>query len=224
MPSRRPAVIVFDVNETLSDMSPMGQRFAEMGAPAHLARLWFAALLRDGFALTSTGTTETFAALGRGALRQLLAGVPIDRDLDDATEHVLAGFTALALHPDVADGVRGLRASGLRLVTLSNGAAGVARGLFERAGLLDEFEALLSVEDAGIWKPARGAYEHAARACGTQLRDMLMVAVHPWDIDGAAKAGMSTAWIARTRSSYPGYFTAPDTTVTSLTELAAQLS
>ncbi len=34
-----PSVIVFDVNETLSDMSPMGARFAEVGAPAPLAKL-----------------------------------------------------------------------------------------------------------------------------------------------------------------------------------------
>ena len=50
---RRPALLVFDVNETLSDMSPMGQRFEDVGAPAHLATTWFAGLLRDGFALTA---------------------------------------------------------------------------------------------------------------------------------------------------------------------------
>lgn len=220
----RPAVVVFDVNETLSNMSPMAQRFADVGAPPHLARLWFASLLRDGFALTSAGATEKFATLGRGVLHQVLAGVSLDRDVDDAVEHVMAGFTSLDLHPDVADGVRGLRASGLRLVTLTNGAASVPRGLLERAGLLAEFEALLSVEDARIWKPARGAYEHAAKSCGTEPHDMLLVAVHPWDIDGASRAGMATAWIARAGGSYPDYFTAPTTTVGSLTELAAQLS
>ncbi len=31
---RRPELIVFDVNETLSDMSPMAQRFADVGAPS----------------------------------------------------------------------------------------------------------------------------------------------------------------------------------------------
>jgi 2-haloacid dehalogenase len=38
---KKPSVIVFDVNETLSDMSPMAQRFADIGAPEHLAKLWF---------------------------------------------------------------------------------------------------------------------------------------------------------------------------------------
>ncbi len=64
----RPSVIVFDVNETLSDMAPMGQRFADVGADPRLARLWFAALLRDGFALTVAGAREDFAVLGHTIL------------------------------------------------------------------------------------------------------------------------------------------------------------
>lgn len=51
----RPRLMVFDVNETLSDVSVMGRRFADVGAPSHLAATWFAGLLRDGFALTAAG-------------------------------------------------------------------------------------------------------------------------------------------------------------------------
>ena len=47
------SVVVFDVNQTLSDLAPMARRFADVGAPEHLAKLWFATLLRDGFALTA---------------------------------------------------------------------------------------------------------------------------------------------------------------------------
>lgn len=220
----RPTVVVFDVNETLSDMSPMAERFADVGAERHLAKLWFATLLRDGFALTAAGGTEAFSRLGEGVLRQLLAGVELDRDPDEAVAHVMSGFASLALHPDVVDGVQALRRAGLRLVTLSNGSTKVAETLFDSAGIRGEFEALLSVEDAGTWKPARGAYEHAARACGTDLAQMLLVAVHPWDIDGANRAGMSTAWLNRTGSTYPEYFTEPTHKAASLTELAGTLS
>jgi hypothetical protein len=59
--NRDPSVVVFDVNETLSDMSPMARRFADVGAPEHLAKLWFATLLRDGFALTAAGGQRPFA-------------------------------------------------------------------------------------------------------------------------------------------------------------------
>lgn len=218
-----PTVVVFDVNETLSDMTPIAQRFTDVGAPEHLAKLWFASLLRDGFALTAAGAFEPFARLGQGMLRALLDGTALDRGMDAAVEHVMAGFMSLPLHPDVVDGVRALRQAGLRLVTLTNGSAQVAESLFGTAEIRNEFEALLSVEDTGAWKPARPAYEYAASACGTSLDEMLLVAVHPWDIDGAARAGMSTAWVNRAGGGYPEYFTRPTYMVTSLAELAQAL-
>ncbi|MGY1682185.1 haloacid dehalogenase type II [Geodermatophilus sp. SYSU D01176] len=219
-----PSVIVFDVNETLSDMSPMAGRFADVGAPAHLATTWFATLLRDGFALTAAGASRPFAGLARDALRAVLHGVDLDRDTDAAVEHVMSGFAELAVHPDVPDGVRALHASGRRLVTLTNGSVQVPERLLGGAGIRDRFEALLSVEDAGAWKPARTAYEYAVRTCGTDPADMLMVAVHPWDIDGAARAGLTTAWINRTGAPYPESLTPPSLRATGLTDLAEQLS
>ena len=65
----RPAVIVFDVNETLSDMSPMASRFTDIGVPAYLAKLWFASLLRDGFALTAAASSGEFSHLAGEGLR-----------------------------------------------------------------------------------------------------------------------------------------------------------
>lgn len=219
----RPTVIVFDVNETLSDLAPMAGRFADVGAPGALAKQWFAALLRDGFALTAAGGQERFAVIAQAVLRTVLTGVPLDRDLDAAVEHVMSGFSQLPVHPDVPGGVRALREAGYRLVTLSNGSTSVAEGLFARAGVRGEFEALLTVEDAPAWKPARSAYEYAARQCGVALQEMLLVAVHPWDIDGAGRAGLATAWVDRAGSPYPGFFTAPTHTVPSLADLAAAL-
>jgi 2-haloacid dehalogenase len=201
----------------------MAARFTEIGAPAHLARLWFTTLLRDGFALTAAGAQESFALLGAQALRVLLAGVPLNRDTDTAIDHVMNGFSSLPTHPDVPDGVRALRATGRRLVTLTNGSTGIAEHLLTNAGIADEFEALMSVEDAGAWKPARAAYDYAARRCHTSLGEMLLVAVHPWDIDGAARAGMATAWINRTGAPYPAYFTEPRYTISALDQLAERL-
>lgn len=221
---RLPAVILFDVNETLSDMSPMARRFVDVGAPAHLAATWFAALLRDGFALTATGSTAPFAQLGAGVLRGSLGGLPLNRTVDEAIEHIMGGFDELTVHPDVLDGIPTLAALPTRLVTLSNGAATVATRLFERAGIGEHFEKLLSVEDAGIWKPAPGAYTYAAKQCGVEPVDLMLVAVHPWDIDGAHRAGLGTAWINRTGATYPDYFTRPTLEATSISHLAQVLS
>ncbi len=219
----RPSVIVFDVNETLSDLTPMADRFTDVGAPGALAKPWFAAVLRDGFALAAVGSQAPFAVIGDATLRTLLTSLPLDRDLDAAVEHIMSGFTALPVHPDVPDGVRALRAAGLRLVTLSNGAASVAETLLDRAGIRDQFEAILSVQDAGVWKPVRAAYEYAAHRCDVAPEELLLVAVHPWDLDGASRAGLSTAWIDRAQTPYPAFFTPPSVTIAALTELPAAL-
>ncbi len=221
---QRPSVVVFDVNETLSDLSPMADRFADLGVPGAMAGPWFAMVLRDGFALTAAGASERFAVVAEGVLRTLLAPEQLDRGLDDAVAHVLSGFTALPVHPDVPDGVRALREQGLRLVTLSNGAAAVAEQLLTRAGVRDDFERLLSVEDAGVWKPDPASYAYAARTCGVDVAELMLVAVHPWDIDGARRAGLSATWVSRSGADYPRHFHPPTHTVRGLPELAALLT
>lgn len=217
-----PSLVVFDVNETLSDLTPLADRFEAVGAPQSLGPLWFASVLREGFALAVAGDGGRFADIGREVLLDLLPRTVTDREA--AVQHVLEGFMALDVHPDVVPGVRALRQTGLRLVTMSNGSAAVAEQLLTRAGLRDQFELLLSVEDAGVWKPAAGAYHFVADRCGVEPAEMLMVAVHPWDLHGAARAGLQTAWLDRGGRRYPAYATPPTHTVTSLEELAAMLA
>ena len=221
---RRPTLLVFDVNETLSDMSPLKQLFDEVGAPGHLVASWFAGVLRDGFALTAVDASQPFALIATETLRSCLHGVPLSRSPEDAVEHIMGGFSSLPVHADVPEAVRTLAESGMRLVTLSNGAAAVADGLLERAGIRDHFEALLSVDDAGVWKPAVRAYGFALERCRVEPSDAVLVAVHPWDIDGAARAGLGTAWINRTGEPYPAHFRTPDLTAGSLAELADALA
>lgn len=218
-----PAMVVFDVNETLSDMSVLAGRFEEVGVGGHEAQTWFAAVLRDGFALTTVGENPAFADLAGEGLRLRLAG-RVD-DVDGAVEHVMAGFGSLDVHPDVVAGVHALRERGVRLVTLSNGSTTVAEGLLGRAGVLDEFEALLSVADAPAWKPAAAAYAHALDRGGIDAGDAMLVAVHPWDVDGASRAGLRTAWIDRSGgAAYPAYFRPAELVVDGVLALARRFA
>ena len=212
--------VVFDVNETLSDMAPMADAFETVGAPGSLAKTWFAGVLRDGFALSTVGDSEHFAAIANNQLRVVLHSARLRGSLDQAVESILHKLRTLSLHPDVADGVRALTADGLQVLTLSNGSSDLAAQLFAEAGLREEVSHLLSVEDASLWKPAEQAYRLASEASGLALEQLLLVAVHPWDIHGAARAGMRTAWINRTGEPYPTYFLAPDFTVSAVSELA----
>jgi 2-haloacid dehalogenase len=220
---RRPQLLVFDVNETLSDMAPMGDRFAEVGASPHSARWWFAGVLRDGFALTVNGVNPSFAEVASVVLRTVLGGEQLDRGIDEAVDHIMGGLGALSLHPDVVPGIDALAESGFRLVTLSNGSTSIAQRLLDEAGIAHRFERLLSVEQAGIWKPAPAAYGYALQECGIDPMDAMLVAVHPWDTDGAQRAGLASAWINRGGGSFTEAFLPPSIEVSSMTELAERL-
>jgi len=215
----RPSVIAFDVNETLSDLSPLGARFLEVGASASAAPLWFASVLRDGFALTAAGANPPFAAVAREQLLSQLAAVQLNRSLEEAAQHVMAGFASLELHADVANGLDLLHEDGFRLVTLSNGATSVADRLLTSGNVRDRFERLLSVEDAGAWKPTARAYEYAAQELDVKVEDLLLVAVHPWDVDGAQRAGLQTAWVNRSGAAFPATFLPPTYTVSGVDQL-----
>ncbi len=224
VPGKPPAVAVFDVNETMSDLRGLAPRLEEVGAPAELLTVWFAATLRDGFALTAAGAYVDFASIAVATLASMLAdtagllGSPAE-----AAQHVVDGMAQVELHPDVAPGLHALCDAGVRIVTLSNGAAGVADALLQRAGLRDLVEECLSVNDAGRWKPAPEAYAYAARRCGVDRHELALIAVHPWDIDGAGRAGLRTGWISRDSASYPPYLKEPDAAGRDLPELAARL-
>lgn len=218
---RSPDVIVFDVNETLSDMAALGEAFSRAGAPPQAAPAWFAGILRDGFALAATGGNTGFAEIARQGLTRLLGEQDV-ASVAAGTEVVMTALLELDVHPDVVPGVEAL-AGVAELVTLSNGAASLAEDLLRRAGVGKHFTRLLSVEDAPAWKPARTAYEYAVSRCGTEPGGMLLVAVHPWDIHGARAAGWRTAWLNRTGATYPTYFAAPDLEVADLPALARVL-
>jgi len=221
----RPApLIVFDVNETLSDLGPLADAFLGAGTPGHLVEHWFSAVLRDGFALSIAGQCPDFADLGRDVLAGMLAGRSLTGTPGEAVEQIMSAFAELPVHPDVADGIRALHEAGLRMCTLSNGGTAFANAMLTAAGVRDLVEPLLSVQDAGAWKPVPQAYRYAAEATGVAAEDLMLVAVHPWDCDGALRAGLRAAWIDRTGAPYPSMFQTPELTATSLPDLAVQLS
>ena len=215
----RPSVIAFDVNETLSDLSPLGARFVDVGASASAAPLWFASVLRDGFALTAAGENPPFAGVARELLLSQLSQVQLNRPVEDAARHVMDGFATLELHPDVVPGVNRLHEDGFRLVTLTNGATAVAERLLTSGNIREHFERLMSVEDAGAWKPSPVPYEYAAQACDVKPGDVLLVAVHPWDVHGARRAGLQSAWVNRSGARFPEVFLEPTYTVAAIEDL-----
>ena len=105
-------------------------------------------------------------------------------------------------------------------MTLSDGSSSIAhRLLLDEAGIADRFERLLSVEQAGMWNACTRAYAYALQRCRFDPMDAMLVAVHPWDTDGAQGAGLASAWINRGGGSLPAVFRAPTIEASSMTQL-----
>lgn len=219
-----PAVAFLDVNETLSDLAVLGERFEHVGAPRHLLPTWFASTLRDGIALAASGDYAEFQDVAHAVLRTLLAGIPqLSAPPEEAAEHIIAGMGALPVHPDVPPGIRALNEAGVRIATLTNGGAAVAKGLLERSGLDGLVERNLTVAEVRRWKPAREPYRHACRALGVAASDAVLIAVHPWDVHGAKRAGLRAGWLDRQGRAYPEVFEPPDATARDFPALARAL-
>jgi 2-haloacid dehalogenase len=222
--ARRLSTVVFDVNGTLSDLSPLSERFTDVGAPARLLPAWFAGTLRDGIGLTLAGGFADFRTVALGVLEPMLAGVDgLDRTTKNAAEYVLDGFTDLPMYSDVREGLRRLRDGRLKVVTLTNGSVAITEALLRRASQLNLVDARLEVDATSGWKPARAAYERALATIGVRPAEAAMVAVHPWDIDGATRAGMTGAWLNRDGLRYPPALRTPDVTAADLPTLAEEL-
>ncbi|HLM06486.1 MAG TPA: HAD-IA family hydrolase [Blastococcus sp.] len=200
---RRPEVVALDVNETLLDLAPVRAALVEAGQDGALLGAVFARTLLTGVAGAVTGTWFGFRAAFDAALAQLT-------DLDEAARSGVAdAFLELAPHPDVEPALRRLAGAGVRVVTLSHGAPGVAEAGLERGGIAPLVERTLSSEVIRAWKPAREVYLWAAGTCGVAPDRLALVAAHGWDVQGAQRAGLTGAWFARSERSYPAVYDPP---------------
>jgi 2-haloacid dehalogenase len=200
---RRPAVVAFDVNETLLDLAPVRAALVEAGQPDALLRTVFARTLLTGFAATVVGDRCTFRDAFDAALAQ-------ECDLPASTRaEVLGAFAELSPHPDVAPALRRLTEAGVRVVTLSHGSPGIAEAGLERGGITPLVEATLTSESIGAWKPAREVYLWAAGRCGVEPERLALVAAHGWDVLGAQRAGLTGAWFPRGERVYPAVYAEP---------------
>lgn len=81
------------------------------------------------------------------------------------------------------------------------------------------------VLDGGLAVPPPEPYAYAADKCQVSPAEMLLVAAHLWDIDGAARAGLRTAWVDRTgTASSPSYLTHPGLIVCGIDDLIQKLA
>ena len=215
--SRRPAVVAFDVIETLASLEPLRARLTETGQPPGLLEAWYTRTLRDGMALSATGDYAGFTEVADAALR----GLTHYTISDDQVAYVMAGFDELPAFPDALPAVTQLAEAGLRVACLTNGSASFTSSFVERAGL--RVDRIISVGEVYRWKPASVVYLYAAEVLGVSPDRLALVAAHDWDCHGAKRAGLTAGWVSRKAGGFGVPFAPPDVRGEDLTEVAAKL-
>lgn len=189
-------VLVFDVNETLLDLSGLDPEFERLFGDAAVKGEWFTQLLVASFTSAVTDRYVDFGVLAGQALKLVAKRRATELTSDDV-EGVTGGMTRLKPHPDVAPALERLRGSGFRLAALSNSPYPMLRAQLRQAALDGFFEAVLSVDDVRRFKPHPDVYRSAAAKLGVPPSRMRMIAAHNWDVTGAVRAGCRAAFVAR---------------------------
>lgn len=215
----RPYAVAFDVLETLADLAPLRARFDDVGQPPALAHSWFLRTQRDGLALGLSGEFRSFPQIARQALRTESGHTVTEEQID----HVLDGFGDLPAHPDAAPALRRLAEADVRIGCLTVGTMPNTERFLDGAGLAPYVARVVTVEQAGVWKPAAAVYHATAGELGTPPERLALVAVHAWDCHGAKRAGCLAGWCARLEGHYGDVFAPPDVTGNDLTEVVERL-
>jgi 2-haloacid dehalogenase len=215
-------VCVFDVNETLLDMTALDPPFERVFGKPGIRREWFGQMLQSAFVSTITGDYADFGTIGRAALDMVARRHDVELTAEDR-DAILGTMRNLPPHPEVAAALERLRAGGLRLAALTNSTEAVATAQLTNADLARLFEAILSADTARRLKPAREAYEAAAAALGVDVADTRVVAAHAWDIAGALGAGAAAAFVARPGMVLDPLAPVPDIVGANLDEVADRI-
>ncbi|MFD0686082.1 haloacid dehalogenase type II [Actinomadura fibrosa] len=113
---------------------------------------------------------------------------------EDARRRLVRSWHRLPAWDDSVDGLARLRERYV-VAALSNGGFALLTNLVKEAGL--PFDCILSAELARAYKPDPRAYLTAVGLLDVEPSEVLMVAAHAWDIDGAREAGLRTAFLER---------------------------
>ena len=218
------SIIVFDVNETLLDITILEPLFDRVFSAPSVLREWFAQLILYSQTMTLSGLYTPFGELGAGTLRMVASihGVTVtEGDIDELKKLM----NAMPAHPDVVPALTRLRDAGFRLVTLTNSASASSPTPLERAGIGGFFERSFSSEAVRKFKPAPETYRLVATEMGLETSYLCLVACHLWDTVGAQAAGCRGALVTRPHNAIlpAAEVLIPDLVASELTDLADQI-
>jgi putative hydrolase of the HAD superfamily len=123
--------------------------------------------------------------------------------------------------PGAHDAIDALKAYGVKLALVTNGAAVLQRAKVVRFALTDRFDHIQIEGEHGFGKPDERAYQHAMQALGVTAAETWMIGDNlEWEVEVPQRLGIFSIWIDVHGEGLPAESTVkPDRIIRSLTEL-----
>jgi 2-haloacid dehalogenase len=208
--------LVFDAYGTLFDVHSVARRCESFwpGKGTLLSHAWRAKQLEYTWLRSLMRRYRPFSEVTRDALAWACdsLGLPVD---ERKTKALMADYLALSLYPDIQKFFE--KTKPLKRAILSNGSPDMLEPLVEHSGL--KFDAVLSVDEVKIFKPAPEVYELAVRRLGVKKEEIGFVSSNCWDALGAKSFGFTVFWINRFDVPLDRLGFSPDKTLKTLSDL-----
>ena len=149
----------------------------------------------------------------------------VGRTDDDLADRIADAFTELRrseyrLYPDALATVDALRASGVKLALVTNGASAMQRPKIARFDLEHRFDHIQIEGEFGQGKPELAVYRHALERVGCDAGDAWMVGDnYEWEVVAPQKLGMCGIWYNPFDVEIPPHATRPTRVIKRLSEL-----
>lgn len=192
-----PKAYVFDAYGTLFDVHSAAARHSgQIGERWQtLSDIWRTKQLEYTWVRSLAGSRATFWQVTEEALDFAIASVGgVEGELRDK---LLSAYRELDAYREVCGVLSALKAKGAQLAILSNGDPSMLEDAVRSAGVDDLLDAVLSVEPAGIFKPAPSVYELVTGHFRALPAEISFQSSNRWDIAGAKSFGFRTVWINR---------------------------
>jgi 2-haloacid dehalogenase len=188
---------VFDAYGTLFDFASAARNCREVPAEkmTALTTLWRDKQLQYTWLRTVQGLHADFWQVTTDALDYTLETLGFDQP--DLRERLMRLYLELETFPEVPEVLQRLKRAGRPLAILSNGSPKMLDALVRKAGLAPLLDAVLSVEDAGVYKPHRKVYQLAVDRLGVAAEAIAFQSSNAWDAWAAKAFGMQVVWCNR---------------------------
>jgi 2-haloacid dehalogenase len=133
-------------------------------------------------------------------------------------------YLALDAFPEVPETLRHLKAKGLKTAILSNGTPEMLQRAVSNARIDDLFDAVLSIEEVGVYKPHPSVYQMAADRLSMDCGEISFQSSNAWDAYAASAFGMCAVWCNRYGQHPERLPGRPDHEVRTLAELPALIA